>query len=174
MKEQLAKKLFDVSFREGDFKLRSGQRSSFYFDKYQFESNPQLLKEIILCWLELGLPEYDVLAGLELGGVPLATALSLQSNKPISFIRKKAKEYGTCLISEGAILRSKNVLVVEDVITTGGQVFESVNELRSSGAIVENVICVIDRGENTQELFKRNNLKLMALFKMDELMKYKK
>ncbi len=171
--EELTKRIFDVSFREGDFKLRSGQQSPFYFDKYQFESDPSLLKEIVQGWMRLGLPETDVLAGLELGGVPLATALALELNKPIAFVRKKAKEYGTCLIAEGADVRGRRVLVVEDVITTGGQVFESVRELRQAGAEVLHVVSVINRGTNTQELFRAQGLSLQSLFTMDELMKYR-
>lgn len=174
MRDRMAKQLFDVSFREGDFKLRSGQRSSFYFDKYQFEANPVLLKQIAQSWTQMGLPVFDVLAGLELGGVPLATALAFETQKPLAFVRKKAKEYGTCLIAEGTAVKSKQILVVEDVITTGGQVFESVAELRSAGATVEHVVCVINRGENTDQLFKEKGLTLHALFTMDDLMKYKK
>ena len=172
-RDQMAKQIFEVSFREGDFKLRSGQRSPFYFDKYQFESNPQLLGQIARGWAQLGLPQFDVLAGLELGGVPLATALAIQIQKPMAFVRKKPKEYGTCLIAEGASVQGKKVLIVEDVITTGGQVFESVAELRKAGAEVSHVLCVINRGTNTHELFKEQGLTLTALFTMDELMKFK-
>ena len=78
----------------GTFKLRSGQVSNQYFDKYLFESNPALL-EIAKQLKELIPPETEVLAGLEMGGIPVATALSLQTGIPVVFVRKEAKKYGT-------------------------------------------------------------------------------
>jgi orotate phosphoribosyltransferase len=87
----------------------------------------------------------EVLAGLELGGVPIATALSLRTGLPLAFVRKEAKTYGTAQLAEGAPLVGRRVTVIEDVITTGGQVVISTGQLRALGAIVDHVICVIDR-----------------------------
>jgi orotate phosphoribosyltransferase len=168
-RSELAQAITKISLLKGQFKLRSGQVSDKYFDKYRFESQPDLLKSICHHWIPT-LPEnYDILAGLELGGVPLATALSLELKKPVLFVRKEAKNYGTCQFAEGIDFKGKRLLIIEDVITTGGQVFESIHMLREAGAIIENVACVIDRGQNTKELFKNKSLNLFPLFHMTEL-----
>src|SRR5664280_2143675 len=106
----------------GTFTLRSGQESSTYFDKYLFEADPGLLAQVAEHAARL-IPEgTEVLAGLELGGVPVATALSLATGLPVAFVRKAAKEYGTAQLAEGAQVAGRRTLVIEDVITTGGQV----------------------------------------------------
>ena len=164
-KNELAKKIYDRCHLTGHFKLRSGKESNEYFDKYRLESDPQILK-LITAQSKLIIPkDCTVLAGLELGGVPLATALSLETGLPVCFVRKEAKTYGTCQLAEGVEIKGKKLLLVEDVITSGGQVIESAAELRSLGAIVEHVICVINRGgaEATEKL-KQNNLNLQSLF----------
>ncbi|MEO5722770.1 MAG: phosphoribosyltransferase family protein, partial [Ilumatobacteraceae bacterium] len=125
--------------------LRSGQVAGEYFDKYRFESQPRLLDEIAAEMVPLIPTDTEVLAGLELGGVPIATALSLRTGIPAAFVRKQAKTYGTARLAEGIDVDGKVVTVVEDVITTGGQVVISTNQLRDLGAIVSHVVCVIDR-----------------------------
>src|SRR5438270_13580361 len=121
-RNDLAKKIRDRSFLTGDFLLRSGRRSSFYWDKYRFESDPELLGAIAT-ELRLLLPEsFDRLAGLELGGIPLATALSLETGKPCLYVRKAAKTYGTCNLVEGGFQPGEVAVAVEDVVTSGGQV----------------------------------------------------
>jgi orotate phosphoribosyltransferase len=129
----------------GRFTLRSGQVSSTYFDKYLFEADPDLLASVAELASRLIPPGTDVLAGLELGGVPVATALSLATGLPVAFVRKDAKAYGTARLAEGAEIAGRRLLVVEDVITTGGQVARSTAALRARGAVVEAVLCVIDR-----------------------------
>lgn len=94
-KSELAEKIFEVSYLTGEFKLRSGETSSEYFDKYQFESDPMILKELARVMKKLLPEDTEVLAGIELSGVPLATALALESGFPVVFIRKVRKEYGT-------------------------------------------------------------------------------
>lgn len=144
-REELAREIYNTAHLTGTFLLRSGATSHEYFDKYLFESQPQLLAEIARHLLPM-IPEgTDVLAGLEMGGIPIATALSLASGIPAAFVRKKAKDYGTCKLAEGADIREKNVLVIEDVITSGGQVIISAEDLRQAGARVQHVLCVIDR-----------------------------
>ena len=129
----------------GRFVLRSGHVSEFYFDKYQFEADPQLLKAVSDLAVGLVPVGTEVLAGLELGGVPVATAMSLATGLPQVLVRKQAKSYGTAKLAEGPDIDGRQILVVEDVITTGGQVVASTEELRSLGAVVESVLCVIDR-----------------------------
>lgn len=143
---ELAKKLFDVAHLTGEFKLRSGQISHEYFDKYRFESKPELLREIAKQMAQLVPKDTEVLAGLEMGGIPIATAISLETGLPLSFVRKKAKDYGTCLFAEGTDITGKKVCIIEDVITSGGQVILSTADLRSVNANINTVLCVINRG----------------------------
>ena len=145
-KAELAKKIYDVAHLTGEFKLRSGQISHEYFDKYRFEAQPTLLREIAKQMVPLIPAGTEVLAGLEMGGIPIATALSLETGIPCVFVRKEAKAYGTCKFAEGLEIKGKKVLVVEDVVTTGGQVVLSTADLRSIGAEISHVLCVIHRG----------------------------
>lgn len=145
-KQELAKKIYDVAHLTGEFKLRSGQISNEYFDKYRFEAQPALLREIAKHMAPLIPPGTEVLAGLEMGGIPIATALSLETGLPCVFVRKEAKEYGTCQFAEGLDIQGKRVCVIEDVVTTGGQVVLSTADLRSLGANISHVLCVIHRG----------------------------
>ena len=112
----LAKRVLTKSKIFGDFTLRSGKKSDSYFDKYQFESDPVLLADIAAEMKEIVPEETEILAGLEMGGIPVATAISLRSGHHCAFIRKEAKPYGTCKYSEGAELNGKTVLLVEDVV----------------------------------------------------------
>ena len=167
-KADLAKKVFKACYLRGDFLLRSGLRSKEYFDKYSLESDPELLSQVTTHLAPLIPANTEVLAGLEMGGIPLSTALSLKSRLPSRFVRKKAKSYGTMRICEGGEVKGKKLCLIEDVITTGGQVIESAKELRALGAIVSNVLCVIFRGENSSNLDKEN-LKLTYLFSKADL-----
>jgi orotate phosphoribosyltransferase len=137
----------------GTFTLRSGQVSDTYFDKYLFEAQPALLDRVAAQMVEL-LPEgTDLLGGLELGGVPIATMVSARTGIPALFVRKKAKEYGTAKLAEGPDFAGRRVTLIEDVITSGGAVRDATNALREMGAIVETVVCAIDRSpEGTNPL----------------------
>jgi orotate phosphoribosyltransferase len=168
-KAELAKRVVEVALRRGEFKLRSGQMSNVYFDKYQFEANPTLLKEIARHMKALVPPDTEVLAGLELGGVPIATALSFETGLPTAFVRKERKTYGTCLIAEGAALRGKRVCIVEDVITTGGAVVDSAQELRGEGALLNTVLSVIFRGDSSKDKFAELGLTRVSLLTLEDL-----
>ncbi len=165
----MAKEIYETAHLTGTFTLRSGQVSNDYFDKYLFESSPRLLGAI--GWeLSTRIPiGTEVLAGLEMGGIPIATVLSLETNIPAAFVRKKAKEYGTCKLAEGAAIEGKRVCVIEDVVTTGGQIISSVNGLREAGAIVEDVLCIIERNPEGRRRLEEIGLRLHALFTMEEL-----
>lgn len=167
--EELAQAVSRMAHLTGTFKLRSGTTSSEYFDKYRFESDPDLLLEIAKHLAPKIPPQTEILAGLELGGVPIATALSLVTGIPQVFVRKKAKDYGTEKLAEGREIRGKNLCVVEDVITTGGQVALSTQELRSLGAHVENVLCVIHRGSQPELKLQEIGLKQISLFTRADL-----
>ena len=164
----LYQSLIDACLLSGTFKLRSGGTSDRYFDKYRFEARPDLLAKVAELMLPL-IPEgTDVLAGLEMGGIPVATALSLQSRLPAAFVRKKAKDYGTCNLAEGAAIEGKRLTIIEDVVTTGGQVLKSTAALRDRGAIVDHALCVLLRDESAIQNFKAEGLTLTPLFVMDQ------
>jgi len=149
--EALAARVRAASHLTGTFVLRSGRTSTEYFDKYLFEADPALLADIVDLMVTLLPPGTDVLAGLELGGVPLATLLSARTGLPARFVRKKAKEYGTRRIAEGGEVAGLRVVLVEDVVTSGGAVLDATRVLREQGATVEDVLCVIDRQEGGRE-----------------------
>jgi len=129
----------------GQFTLRSGQVADTYFDKYLFEAQPALLARVVEQMVPL-IPEgTEQLGGLEMGGIPIVTILSARTGLPGLFVRKQAKEYGTCKLAEGGEVEGRRVTLVEDVITTGGAVRDATNALRERGAIVDTVLCAIDR-----------------------------
>ena len=144
-KKELARRLQQVCYLSGRFVLRSGQVTDFYFDKYMFESDPGLLRAVAELAVPLVPAGTEMLAGLELGGVPLSTSLSLATGLPQVLVRKQAKTYGTAKLAEGPDVAGKRLLVVEDVVTTGGQVVASTGDLRERGAVVSQVLCAIDR-----------------------------
>ena len=172
-KSELAKKVFQACHLKGDFLLRSGLRSQEYFDKYLLEASPELLAPIIEHLIPLIPKDTELLAALEMGGIPLGTSLSLKTNLPVRFVRKKAKEYGTMRICEGGPIKNQRLCLIEDVITTGGQVIESARELKKEGAIVSEVLCVIFRGEKAQAL-EKENLKLSYLFHKEDFEPFQK
>lgn len=168
---ELAAAIFEVSNLQGSFVLRSGATASEYFDKYLFESDPQLLREIASHMLELLPDGADALAGLELGGVPLAVMLSQLSGLPLLSVRKKAKEYGTRRLAEGGEVAGRKLVIIEDVVTSGGQVVLSTADLRALGAEVDTALCVIDRQAGGPEALRGAGVELRALFTMAELKK---
>jgi orotate phosphoribosyltransferase len=166
---RLVSRIDTVSRLRGTFRLRSGVVSNEYFDKYQFESDPELLMEIAE-GLAARVPEHiEILAGLELGGIPVATALSIRTGLPPVFVRKQAKDYGTCRLAEGVEIAGRRLLIVEDVVTSGGRILASAEELRKAGAIVEHVVCVIDRQAGGTEALAAAGLELRSLFTKKDL-----
>lgn len=135
----------------GTFTLRSGQVASEYFDKYLFEADPILLQRVAREMVQLLPHDTELIGGLELGGVPLATSVSGMTGTPALFVRKKAKEYGTCKLAEGPAVAGRRVTLVEDVITTGGAVRDATLALREAGAVVEVVVCAIDRSPEGEQ-----------------------
>jgi orotate phosphoribosyltransferase len=165
----LAARIYRCAHLSGEFRLRSGALSSEYFDKYRFESDPELLCAIAKALVGLLPEEVDALAGLELGGVPLATMISQLSGIPALFVRKQAKTYGTCLLAEGGPVAGRRLVVIEDVITSGGQVIQSCVELREREAEIVTVVCVIDREAGGRENLAAEGLALQSLFTMADM-----
>ncbi len=157
-----------ASTLDGTFTLRSGQVSSRYFDKYQFEGNPELLRHLAGAMALLMPSDTEVLAGLELGGVPLVTAISLETGLPAVFVRKKAKTYGTCRAIEGGDISQKRVTFIEDIITTGGAVADAYGLATQENAIILAVVCAIWRGNGKPAIERVPTLRVLpALTRAD-------
>lgn len=146
MTASLGQRVYAACHLTGSFRLRSGQTSEEYFDKYLFEGQPGLLRDVAEAMVAL-LPECDVLAGMEMGGIPLATVMSQLTGLPTVFVRKTAKAYGTERAAEGGPVDGLRVVGIEDVVTTGGALITGCRELRRAGATVDTVVCAIDRDQ---------------------------
>ena len=165
----LARRIFDRTHLTGEFLLRSGEVSAEYFDKYLFESDPALLREVAEALVDLLPDRIDAVAGLELGGVPLATVVSQLSGLPALFVRKKAKEYGTRRLAEGGEVANRRLAVIEDVVTSGGQLITSCVALRERRAHIAAVVCVIDREVGAAENLAAHGLPLRSVLTMSQL-----
>jgi orotate phosphoribosyltransferase len=168
-RDELARAIYDSAHLTGTFTLRSGAVSNEYFDKYLFEAEPALLRAIAEALAPLVPDGTDALAGLELGGVPIATMLSQVTGIPAMFVRKAAKTYGTCRLAVGGEVEGRRLTVVEDVVTSGGQVVTSCSDLRDHGATVDTALCVIDRESGGGEALRETGVELRPLFRMSEL-----
>lgn len=168
-RESLARQIYGLSHITGEFTLRSGQVSHEYFDKYLFEAQPAVLQAVAQQMARLIPDGIDALAGLEMGGIPVVTQLSQVSGLPALFVRKEAKAYGTCKLAEGGEIADRKLLIVEDVVTSGGQILLSAADLRERGAIIDDVVCVIDRESGGTEKLADAGLRLHPLFTMSEL-----
>ncbi|MFV0306913.1 MAG: orotate phosphoribosyltransferase [Desertimonas sp.] len=153
----------------GEFTLRSGQVSHEYFDKYRFETDPSLLARVAAQMATLLPDDVDLLGGLEMGGIPLVTALSARTRLPALFVRKQAKTYGTCKLAEGPDVAGRRVTLIEDVITTGGAVRDATGALRAAGATVEVVVCAIDRSPAEQNPLADVGLEVRAVLTKADL-----
>jgi orotate phosphoribosyltransferase len=168
-RKALARRIHERSSLKGRFLLRSGVVSDEYFDKYLFEADPLLLREIAQAMSAAIPAETEALAGLEMGGIPIATVLSQITGLPCLFVRKAAKEYGTCKLAEGGEVAGRRLLLVEDVVTSGGQIQESARALREAGARIATVLCVIDREAGGAANLAADGLVLRPLFTYSEL-----
>ena len=165
----LAAAVHEACHLTGEFTLRSGATATEYFDKFRFEARPDLHAGVADALAPLVPEGTEVLAGLELGGIPIVTALSLRTGLPAAFVRKQAKSYGTRRLAEGADVTGRRVLVVEDVATTAGQMLLSTKDLRDGGASVGHALVVIDRLAGGREALAGIGVELHALFTRDDL-----
>src|SRR5947209_19451998 len=168
-RDQLAKRIADVALLRGEFTLRSGRKSNYYLDKYRFETQPDVLIELGKMLAQCIPSNIDRIAGAELGAVPLAAAAAMYSNKPCVFIRNQKKDYGTAKQVEGILNAGERVVIVEDVLTTGGQVIEAAGSLKSTGAIIDRIIAVIDREEGARENIQGAGYVFESLFTTTDL-----
>jgi orotate phosphoribosyltransferase len=165
---ELARRLREQAFLEGDFVLRSGRRSRYYVDKYRFETHPELLRELgerIGVRAQEAAPGAARLAGPELGAVALAASAALASGLPFLIVRKEQKDYGTARRLEGDFVEGEEVCLVEDVVTSGGAAVEAVRALRAAGLTCRAAVCVVDREEGGADALAREAVRLTPLFR---------
>jgi orotate phosphoribosyltransferase len=171
--DALGVKLREHALLEGDFLLRSGRRSSYYLDKYRFETRPELLGplgERLAAAAHEHEPDAVRLAGPALGAVALAASASLASGLPFVIVRDSAKEYGTANRLEGPFEAGEIVCLLEDVVTSGGALAEAVSALREAGLVVRNAICVVDREEGGADALARLGVRLRCLYRAGDLL----
>ncbi len=168
-REALARELVKASYLKGDFVLRSGRRSNRYFDKFLFETDPALLKELGRHLAELIPRETQRLAAPELGAVLLGGALSMETGLPLVLVRKEPKGYGTAKQLEGRFESGERVTVIEDVVTTGGDSLRSVQVLREVGLEVIQLVVVLDRGEGGEDNIRQAGIPYTPLFRIQDL-----
>jgi orotate phosphoribosyltransferase len=170
--DELGAKLREHALLEGDFVLRSGRRSSYYLDKYRFETVPELLGplgERLAEAVREHEPEATRLAGPALGAVALAASASLASGMPFLIVREAAKEYGTANRLEGVHEPGETVCLIEDVVTSGGALSEAVSAVREAGLVVRNAVCVVDREEGGTDALARQGVRLWCLYRAGDL-----
>ena len=165
--------LVEAAYLEGDFVLRSGKRSSFYFDKYRFETRPDLLAPIgerIAAIVAEHEPDAVRLAAPVLGGVVLAASASLVCGLPFLMISDTAKEYGTANRIEGPFETGETVCFVEDVVTSGGALLEAIGAAREAGLVVRTAVCLVDREEGGADALARQGVRLRPLYRAGSLL----
>ena len=168
-KQELAERIRTVAYLEGDFTLRSGRKSSFYIDKYLFETQPDILDQLGRRLAEKAGPHTTLIAGAELGGIALAAAASMAAKLPFVIIRNAKKGYGTGKMYEGKLQAGDRVLLVEDIATTGGQVVEAARLITEAGATVERIVAVVDRGQGAAENITAAGYAFESLLKSQDL-----
>ena len=175
--EDLGRLLVERALLEGDFVLRSGKRSSWYLDKYRFETEPAILRALGASLAE-AVHEYEPhaarLAGPALGAVALAASASLTSDLPFIIVRGETKEYGTAKRIEGFFEQGELVCLLEDVVTSGGALAGAVSALREEGLVVRTAVCVVDREEGGSDALARLGVRLRALYRAEELLELRK
>jgi orotate phosphoribosyltransferase len=170
-KQELIKLLKDCkAIRFGRFVLTSGAVSDYYIDIKKASTNPIILQKIAEMMSEYA-KGYDLIAGMELGAVPLVTALSLQTNIPFVIIRKEKREHGTVKQIEGYDVRDKRVLVIEDVTTSGNSVVKTINIIRQNYGIVDEVLVVVDRESGAEKKLLDLDVSFIPILSVSEILK---
>lgn len=175
--DELGALLVERALLEGDFVLRSGRRSSWYLDKYRFETEPELLRalgESLASAVFDHEPGAVRLAAPALGAVALAASTAMASGLPFIIVRGETKEYGTANRIEGPFETGDLVCLLEDVVTSGGALGEAVSALRAEGVVVRHAVCVVDREEGGSDALARLGVRLRALFRANELFEMRK
>ncbi len=153
----------------GDFTLTSGRKSPYYIDIKKAVTKPETLNLVAKHMLP-HVEGYAKLAGVELGAIPLVVALALRASLPYVMIRKGERAHGTMKALEGDLEPGDRVVLVEDVTTTGGSVERAVRALRDAGALVDRVVCIVDRGEGAEDRLGNLGVRLIPLLTSEDLM----
>lgn len=157
------------AIKHGKFKLSNGSLTDYYIDKYVFETQPEVLSEITEAFAaEFDQSDIDIVAGPELGAVPLVTGVSLRTGIPAAFIRKGKKHYGTQARVEGEIAKGQRVAVIEDVTTTGSTILDTATLIEEVGGVVERLFVVVDRMEGAVENVREAGYELEYLTQVGE------
>lgn len=167
--QELATAIDTACRLRGSFMLRSGITTDVYFDKYRFEGDPHLLRQVAEAMVPLLPADTEVVGGLELGGIPIATMVSTITGLPAIFVRKEAKKYGTCQLAEGADFADRTVTLIEDIVTTGGAVRNAAVALRELAATVHSVVCAIDRSDPGQNKLREIGLTTISILTKADL-----
>jgi orotate phosphoribosyltransferase len=169
-RDLLTEQIKKFAVKRGNFTLASGKKSSYYLDLKLAYTNPDVMKAIVFEMKERmqGL-NVDRIAGMELGAVPLAVALSLNTETPFVIIRKERKGYGAAKRIEGRIDNGDNVLLVEDVATTGGSIARAADIVREAGGNCTTAIAVVDRLEGAEDNLQKINIALIPLITIEDL-----
>ena len=168
-KAQLAKRVKEEAYLEGDFTLRSGKKSKYYLDKYLFETCPDILKALGQEFAKHITDDVTLIAGPELGGISLAASTSIASGKKFVLVRNSKKGYGTSKMIEGKISADDVVLLVEDIATTGGQVIEAAKIIAEAGAKVSKIVAVIDRKQGARENINEAGYEFASILTKEDL-----
>jgi len=168
-REELIQRIKDSAYLTGHFVLRSGRTSTYYLDKYRFETQPDILRQLGEEFAKFRTPATTLIAGAELGGVALAAAASMATGLPFVIVRNAKKGYGTERDYEGVLNKGDHVLLVEDIATTGGQVLEAAKKLTELGCTIERIVAVIDRQEGARENIEGGGFHFDALLTSGDL-----
>ncbi|MBO8182002.1 MAG: orotate phosphoribosyltransferase [Archaeoglobus sp.] len=175
--EKLIERMIEAEcLKFGEFILSSGRKSNFYIDIKQASTYPDILEmiaEIVSEKIRDANIEYEKIACVELGGVPIAVAVSLKTKKPLLIFRKVKKDYGVKSDMIGELLEGEKVLVVEDVTTTGNSAYSVVERVRDKGGNVEAVIVIVDREEGAAEFFKEKEIPFLPILTASKLLAWK-
>ncbi len=152
----------------GDFTLASGAKSTYYIDVKAAVTNPELLSVVASVGAESF--DFEIIAGVAVGGVPLEVAVSLVSRKPYAIIRSSEKDHGKKDLIIGNV-QGKNVLLIEDVTTSGGSALYGIGILRAAGARADRVVTVVDREQGAGQMLLEHGVQLSPLVRVSELLK---
>lgn len=154
----------------GRFTLKSGIESPFYVDLRPLASDPKILKKLANYLLEmLPLDNFDLICGVPYAALPMATAMSLESYIPLIIKRKEAKSYGTKKLIEGIYQKGQNCLLVEDVITSGKSLLETIPEIEQEDLKVSDIVVVLDREQGGKQLLENKGYRVYTLFNISEV-----